>query len=108
MIKGRRKRGFTMRQVKWGIRRYIYLLLVLCLCFSQAISAKAASVQTEDARTVRVAFPIQEGMSYVRADGTPDGYNYMYLEKVAEYTGWKFVETGQDPQFRSTVISGCR
>ncbi len=56
MIKGKRKRGFTMRQVKWGIRRYVYLLLVLCLCFSQAIFAQAASAQTEDARTVRVAF----------------------------------------------------
>lgn len=40
-------------------------------------------------RTVRVAFPIQDGMSFFREDGKADGYNCGYLEKVEEYTGWE-------------------
>ena len=40
-------------------------------------------------RAIRVAFPMQDGMSYFHKDGTPDGYSYAYLQKIAEYTGWK-------------------
>ena len=36
---------------------------------------------------VRVAFPTQEGMSYIGHSGKVTGYNYDYLEKVSEYTG---------------------
>ena len=47
------------------------------------------SPKATQSRTVKVAFPVQDGMSYFHPDGTPDGYNYVYLEKIAEYTGWK-------------------
>ena len=43
----------------------------------------------EEPPVIRVAFPVQEGMSSFKRDGTPDGYNYTYLEKISEYTGWK-------------------
>ena len=43
----------------------------------------------QESRTVRVAFPLQAGMSYFRSDGTFTGYNYTYMEKLSEYTGWK-------------------
>lgn len=36
---------------------------------------------------MRVAFPTQEGMSYIGHSGKVTGYNYDYLEKVSEYTG---------------------
>lgn len=38
---------------------------------------------------VRVAFPEQPGMSYVGHTGKVTGYNYDYLEKISEYTGWQ-------------------
>ena len=48
-----------------------------------------AAVRAETPRkTVRVAFPEQAGMSYVGREGKVTGYNYDYLEKISEYTGW--------------------
>lgn len=74
-----------MRSPKAKQWKYI-LMLFLCCCmvFPLYVSAKATQ-----SRTVKVAFPVQDGMSYFHPDGTPDGYNYVYLEKIAEYTGWK-------------------
>lgn len=70
-----------MRSPKAKQWKYI-LMLFLCCCmvFPLYVSAKATQ-----SRTVKVAFPVQDGMSYFH----PDGYNYVYLEKIAEYTGWK-------------------
>lgn len=48
-----------------------------------AQKAKDTAVQAK----VRVAFPTQEGMSYIGHSGKVTGYNYDYLEKVSEYTG---------------------
>lgn len=48
-----------------------------------AQEAKDTAVQAK----VRVAFPTQEGMSYIGHSGKVTGYNYDYLEKVSEYTG---------------------
>lgn len=39
-------------------------------------------------RKVRIAFPEQEGMSVVGENGSLTGYNYEYLGKIAEFTGW--------------------
>ena len=75
-------REYTKRKItgllSFCIMLYVCMLLPVCV-----------HADTEEARTIRVAFPVQEGMSYFREDGTPDGYNYTYLEKIAEYTGWK-------------------
>lgn len=48
-----------------------------------------ANAETSTRRVVRVAFPEQEGMSYISRSGKVTGYNYDYLEKIAEYTGWQ-------------------
>lgn len=42
-----------------------------------------------DQKVVKVAFPEQEGMSFIGKFGKVTGYNYDYLSKVSEYTGWK-------------------
>ncbi|MEF9974057.1 MAG: hypothetical protein RR893_09040, partial [Clostridia bacterium] len=39
-------------------------------------------------RTLRVAFPIQKGLSELTEDGRYTGYIYEYLEEIAQYTGW--------------------
>ena len=49
----------------------------------------AAKAETNTRRVVRVAFPEQEGMSYIGRSGKITGYNYDYLEKISEYTGWQ-------------------
>ena len=71
-------------------KRYVWgIFLFLCLFLIFSVPARAEDKKSKTTQVVRVAFPVQEGMSYFHSDGTPDGYNYLYLEKIAEYTGWK-------------------
>ena len=56
----------------------------------KASGAEEASESAEETqKVIRVAFPSQDGMSFVGHSGRVTGYNYDYLEKVSEYTGWK-------------------
>ena len=48
-----------------------------------------AHAQEQTQQTIRVAFPTQEGMSFFGHSGKVTGYNYDYLEKISEYTGWQ-------------------
>ncbi len=43
----------------------------------------------EQRTIIRVAFPTQEGRSFFGHSGKVTGYNYDYLEKISEYTGWQ-------------------
>lgn len=45
-------------------------------------------------RIVRVAFPIQSGLTEYDSNGKRTGYIYEYLQEIAQYTGWdyEFVE----------------
>lgn len=80
-VKGQKmeKRG------KKKIWAWIWAVLICILIFQPDITR----AEERETRTVRVAFPMQEGMSYFRSDGTPTGYNYTYMGKISEYTGWK-------------------
>ena len=51
--------------------------------------APVVSAQEESQQVIRVAFPTQEGMSFFGHSGKVTGYNYDYLEKISEYTGWQ-------------------
>ena len=53
------------------------------------LAMPAASRAEESRQTIRVAFPTQEGMSFFGHSGKVTGYNYDYLEKISEYTGWE-------------------
>ncbi len=74
--------------------RYLLMILLCAVMLlpspvqAEASESEAVSKQQET-RTIRVGFPVQDGMSYLHKDGTPDGYSYVYMEKIAEYTGWK-------------------
>lgn len=61
------------------------LLVFLTMPNAQAETADSAAPER---RTIRVAFPTQEGMSFFGHSGKVTGYNYDYLEKISEYTGW--------------------
>jgi len=61
-------------------------MVCLLVCSAFPVAAKA---EESPRRVVRVAFPEQEGMSYVSRSGKITGYNYDYLQKIAEYTGWQ-------------------
>ena len=61
-------------------------LAAVCLLLPWLLPAHA---DEETGRTVRVAFPEQEGISQVDRSGRLSGYNFDYLEKISEFTGWK-------------------
>lgn len=56
----------------------------LCLAAPANVCAKNSSRQT-----IKIAFPYQSGISISNENGTKSGYNYDYLQKISEYTGWK-------------------
>ncbi|MCH4207676.1 MAG: ATP-binding protein [Solobacterium sp.] len=51
-------------------------------------TAASPTPTAETARTVKVAFPYESGMSEVDANGNYAGYTYDYLSRVSERTGW--------------------
>lgn len=69
---------------KWGC-----ILLAVVLLAGQLLPALPVHAAEQERRVVRVAFPEQPGMSYVGHTGKVTGYNYDYLEKISEYTGWQ-------------------
>ena len=73
------------RRKKLRLWTLFWTILVCVFIFQPG----GVQVKAQSGRTVRVAFPMQDGMSYFRADGTPTGYTYTYMEKLSEYTGWK-------------------
>ncbi|MDO4493578.1 MAG: transporter substrate-binding domain-containing protein [Clostridia bacterium] len=73
--------GCMKRSAAKAVFAALALLMVLG-CFARA-SAE------EERRVVRVAFPEQTGMSGIDDTGKLEGYNYDYLEKISEFTGWK-------------------
>lgn len=68
------------------MRRIGSILLAVALAVLILPSAVAAESERQ---TIKVAFPTQEGMSFFGHSGKVTGYNYDYLEKISEYTGWE-------------------
>lgn len=69
-------------------------------------SAQEGGPQKEDHRIVRVAYPVQEGLTDIDEDGNYCGYTYEYLQEIAQYTGWEyeFVQTEGDLDEQLTVL----
>nr|WP_162990787.1 transporter substrate-binding domain-containing protein [Maliibacterium massiliense] len=55
--------------------------------FCAAFPVQAGRRQT---KTIRVAYPIQAGLTDIDENGNFCGYTYEYLEEVAQYTGWDY------------------
>lgn len=64
-------------------------ILLSFMALLLALPPLAAHAEEAESKTIRVAFPTQEGMSFVGHSGKVTGYNYDYLEKISEYTGWQ-------------------
>ena len=62
--------------------------ILLAAALAVLILPSAAAAETER-QTIKAAFPTQEGMSFFGHSGKVTGYNYDYLEKISEYTGWE-------------------
>lgn len=52
--------------------------------------ALPACARNTEGRVVRVAYPVQAGLTDFDEYGNYTGYTYEYLEEVAQYTGWEY------------------
>lgn len=82
------------RKKQFGITGIFLFLILTMALFSMPSATVMGAEKTQETqsqtqqRKVRVAFPEQEGMSVVGENGFLTGYNYEYLGKIAEFTGW--------------------
>lgn len=75
-----------MNRIGRRIGALVFLIGLFALCGGR-FSSYALS---EEHRTVRVAYPIQTGLTDVDESGNYTGYTYEYLEEIAQYTGWDY------------------
>lgn len=61
----------------------------LCLCLACTFILPSAAL-AQKPKTVRVGFYGKEGFHAVDGAGRHSGYDYEYLLKLAEYTGWQY------------------
>lgn len=86
----------------------ILFFLLLVMCFSVFLKVPVAHAMTKEPRIVRVAFPIQTGLTQFDEYGNHSGYTYEYLEEIAQYTGWnyEFVEAPGDSNESLLTLMG--
>ena len=80
--------GSAMTDAFWHRKVSVFGTGAAVAALTLAASMPYAAAET-DRQTIRVAFPTQEGMSFFGHSGKVTGYNYDYLEKISEYTGWE-------------------
>ena len=69
----------------------IYTSILLAFLTFLTVWPHFVPVQAQEAtRTIRVAFPVQDGLTFFDENGNRSGYIYEYLEEVAQYTGWDY------------------
>lgn len=74
-----------------------FVMVLLCLFPTAAFAAT-------ESRTVRVGFPIQPGLSEVNENGDLIGYNYDYLQEIAQYTGWNYEFVQLDGDLNDVLV----
>lgn len=90
-------------------RKRVLFPLLFLLSFIFLLSTPLAAFARDTGavkRTVRVAFPVMEGLMDFDKYGNRTGYTYEYLEEIAQYTGWdyEFVEAEGDINERLTTL----
>lgn len=68
-------------------KQFTVLLSALLLCMIIPFSASAAQPSQEK---IRVGWFPMAGLQDMDADGTVSGYNYEYLQAIAQYTDWEY------------------
>lgn len=84
----RRKRGFFKENKCF---KHVICIVLACILFGGFLTPLAVFADTtQEARTVRIGYIAYEGFISQDEDGEYQGYAVEYLNKIAEYTGWKY------------------
>ena len=67
------------------IRCITTLMVIICMVLCLGTPSFAAS-----GKTVKVGWYTMKGLQNTDSNGKPSGYNYEYLQAIAQYTGWKY------------------
>lgn len=73
---------------KNSARKITALFLIFLLC--AALFAPAAA-EPPAKKTIRVGWFPMNGMQNIDGEGKASGYNYEYLQRIAQYTDWNYV-----------------
>lgn len=73
-----------------NFKKLLLLIIVITSVFTSYIFSFNTSALSNDNRTIKVAYPIQKGMTEVDEQGNYSGYTYEYLLEIAQYTGWNY------------------
>lgn len=65
-------------------------VLILVLVLSPLFPGPSVLAQEDSDRIVKVAYPVQEGLTDIDEKGNYCGYTYEYLQEIAQYTGWEY------------------
>lgn len=89
---------YYMEEAVVNLKKLFSLTFIIVSIFTFCIFPFDINAMNNDNRTIRVAYPIQEGLNEVDEQGRYSGYNYEYLQEIAQYTGWnyEFVRVGGD------------
>lgn len=81
-----------------NLKKLLLLIIVITSIFTSCIFPFNVNALGSDNRTIRVAYPIQKGLTELDEEGKYYGYSYEYLLEIAQYTGWnyEFVQVSGD------------
>ncbi|HCQ6102885.1 TPA: transporter substrate-binding domain-containing protein [Clostridioides difficile] len=73
-----------------NLKKLLLLIIVITSIFTSCIFSFGINAIGNDNRTIRVAYPIQKGLTEIDEQGNYFGYTYEYLLEIAQYTGWNY------------------
>lgn len=69
-------------------KQILFILLSILFCVYYLPYTIYASKSSD--HTIRIAYPIQTGLTEINETGEFSGYTYEYLQEIAQYTGWNY------------------
>lgn len=77
----------------------VFLILLLLTIMINIVPINASS------RTIKVAYPIQEGLTEVDEDGLYSGYTYEYLREICRFSNWKLEFVHLEGDINEQIVS---
>lgn len=93
--------------MKGNSHKRLFMTCILMLIMVVIMTPSVYASSDTERRVVKVAFPEQAGMSEIGQTGITTGYNYDYLEKISEFTGWKMEYIDYSAEDRNEAVTNA-